>query len=206
MPFARPLPILVLCGAALLSSCLKKSLDIYTPADAHEYVDLCVQDVGPDCEALLPTVKTLVKTLGPEISVLINNGDFTERFTAYAQAHGLTLEGFLSSPLREKYARANIFPVGRLTTGTFRTLDGTPHTFVCQDDYTCVMDGNNAIAHSMPAQRNGLPGDHDLSSGLTSHPLSAIRHLRTNPLRRPPHRGWFVLLAGCAELRAGRRG
>lgn len=142
---------LALVGAALLTSCLKKSLDTYTPADSHEYIDLCVQDFGPDCEALQPTVKTL----SHDISILITNGDATEEFTAYAKAHGLTLDQFLTSPLREKYARANIFPVGRLTTGTFKSLDGTPHQFVCQDDYSCTMDGKAGLSQSMPAKRTG---------------------------------------------------
>lgn len=152
MKSVRPAMLaLALAGAALLTSCLKKSLDIYTPADSHEYIALCVQDFGPNCEALQPTVKTL----SHDISILIGNSDATEEFTAYAKAHGLTLDQFLTSPLREKYARANIFPVGRLTTGTFKSLDGTPHQFVCQDERECVMDGTKHLFQQMPDQRTG---------------------------------------------------
>ena len=148
-----PLTVLVALalGSAVLTSCLKKSLDIYTPADAHEYVDLCVQDIGPDCEALQPTVRTL----GRHISVLIRNGDATEDFEAYARDRGLTPEQFLTSPLREQYARANIFPVDRFTTGTFAALDGTAHTFVCPDEWSCVMDGDITLNHSMDRKRTG---------------------------------------------------
>lgn len=143
--------MLVLCIGALLTSCLKKSLDTVTPTNSHQYIDLCVQDTGPSCEAMQPTVKTL----SHDISILIPNSDATKEFTAYAKAYGLTLQQFLASPLREKYARANIFPVGRLSTGTFKALDGIPHQFVCQDDFNCTMDGQVHIFHSMPQQRRG---------------------------------------------------
>lgn len=151
MRIARFSLLLALPGVVLLTSCLRKSLDIYTPADSHEYIKLCVQDSGPDCEALLPTVKTL----GHDISVLITNGDATQEFTAYATAHGLTLEQFLASPLREKYARANIFPVGRLSTGTIAALDGTPHQFVCRDAFSCTVDGNRELAVRTPPSSTG---------------------------------------------------
>lgn len=149
-PPLTALAILAL-GSAVLTSCLQKSLDWYIPADAHEYVDLCVQDIGPDCEALQPTVRTL----GRDISVLTTNGDTTEAFMAYARARGLTLEQFLASPLRERYARANIFPVDRFTTGTFTALDGAAHTFVCPDEWSCVMDGDITLNHSMDRKRTG---------------------------------------------------
>ncbi len=110
-----------------------------------------MQDSGPDCEALLPTVKTL----GHDISVLIMNGDTTQEFTAYARAHGLTLEQFLTSPLRKKYARANIFPVGRLTTGTIAALDGKPHQFVCPDSFSCTMDGKWKLSVRTPPNSTG---------------------------------------------------
>lgn len=120
MKNVRPnLLVLALVGAALLTSCLKKSLDTYTPADSHEYIDLCVQDFGPNCEVMQPTVNIL----SHDISVLIANHDATDEFTTYAKAHSLSLEQFLTSPLREKYARANIFLVDRLTTGTFKALE-----------------------------------------------------------------------------------
>lgn len=85
----------------------------------------------PDGEALQPTVRTL----GHDISVLIRNGDATEAFAAYA--------------------RANIFPVDRFTPGTFAALDGTAHTFVCPDEWSCVMDGDITLNHSMDRKRTG---------------------------------------------------
>lgn len=45
---------------------------------------------------------------------------------------GLTLADFRSSSARQAaLARANIFAVAPLTTGTFATLDGTPHDIRC---------------------------------------------------------------------------
>ncbi|AFD25144.1 hypothetical protein [Deinococcus gobiensis] len=94
----------------------------------------------PDGEALQPTVRTL----GHDISVLIRNGDASEAFAAYA--------------------RANIFPVDRFTTGTFAALDGTAHTFVCPDKVV-LRDGRRHHAEPLDGQKahgDGLPGQPDL--------------------------------------------
>ncbi|WP_288403438.1 hypothetical protein [uncultured Deinococcus sp.] len=85
-----------------------------------------------------------MRTLGHDISVLIRNGDASEAFAAYA--------------------RANIFPVDRFTTGTFAALDGTAHTFVCPDKVV-LRDGRRHHAEPLDGQKahgDGLPGQPDL--------------------------------------------
>lgn len=127
-----PLSLGGLALALVLSGC-EAGLDLRTPSDAREYVRLCA--LGRDdlyCEAMLPTLRAVP---GPVSVIMPNTGD-TERLallTDLLVAKGLTVAAFRQDPaLQAAFARANIFPVGRLTTGIHRTLDGQEHRVVCE--------------------------------------------------------------------------
>ncbi|MPY65643.1 hypothetical protein F8S09_02895 [Deinococcus sp. SDU3-2] len=126
-------PLLPLGGVALalvLSGCGEPGLDLRTPSDAREYVRLCALG-RPDiyCKAMLPTLR---EVQGP-VSVILGGG--TEGLTRYLAGRGLTVADFQRDPaLQAAFARANIFPVGRLSTGTHRTLDGKAHAVRCWPD------------------------------------------------------------------------
>ncbi|GGB56994.1 hypothetical protein [Deinococcus soli (ex Cha et al. 2016)] len=126
LPLALTLP--------LLAGCDPQGLDLYSPTDARDYVRSCARarsDVM--CRAMQPTLATVS---GP-VSVLLPNTGDTEReeaLTRFLAGRGTTLAAFRSdAALQAAFARANIFPVAQLRTGTFRTLDGTPHEVTCAD-------------------------------------------------------------------------
>jgi len=154
MPFAWSALALVLSG------CGEPGLDLRTPSDAREYVRLCA--LGHDdlyCEAMLPTLR---EVQGPVSVILPNTGDEDRLrlLTDLLAARGVTVAAFRQdAALQAAFARANIFPVQRLTTGTHRTLDGKEHRVMCGPDAgmsegTCQMDelsGVNQLHHDPKA-------------------------------------------------------
>lgn len=78
---------------------------------------------------MLPTLR---EVQGP-VSVILGGG--TEDLTRFLAGRGLTVADFQRDPaLQAAFARANIFPVPRLTTGTHFTLDGKAHAVRCWPD------------------------------------------------------------------------
>ena len=126
LPLALTLP--------LLAGCDPQGLDLYSPKDARDYVRSCARAASDImCRAMQPT---LAAVSGP-VSVLLPNMGDDDRRDALAQflaGRGTTLAAFRSdAALQAAFARANIFPVAQLRTGTLRTLDGTPHEVTCAD-------------------------------------------------------------------------
>lgn len=126
LPLALTLP--------LLAGCDPQGLDLYSPVDARDSVRSCARarsDVM--CRAMQPT---LAAVSGP-VSVLLPNTGDTEReeaLTRFLAGRGTTLTAFRrDAALQAAFARANIFPVAQLSTGTLRTLDGTPYEVTCMD-------------------------------------------------------------------------
>lgn len=155
----RPLGWLFL--VVTLSACDLRGLDLYQPVDAREYAQSCARSrTDVYCAALLPT---LAATKGPVTLIMPNMGD-DERNAALKAVladKGLTVEAFRKDEAAQAaLARANIFPVDRLTTGEHRTLDGQPHQVRCAQDgqgtppqVTCQIDslvGWNHLQHLPP--------------------------------------------------------
>ncbi|GGR82774.1 hypothetical protein [Deinococcus sedimenti] len=132
-----PRRLLLLILTPLLTGCDPGGLDLYSPTDARDYVRSCARarsDVM--CRAMQPT---LAATTGPVSVLLPNDGDDNreQALARFLAGRGTTLTAFRSEPaLQAAFARANIFPVAQLTTGTHRTLDGTPHEVTCTDQGT----------------------------------------------------------------------
>lgn len=146
---------------SLLSAC-KPGLDLYTPSDAKEYVASCAR--GRDdvyCTALLPTLRTVP---GPVVVLVPNTGDQEiSGFVAGLLAkQGRTLAQFRrDAALQSALARANIFSVPVLGTGTYATLDGRAHTVVCEPQVEdrqqfCQIDGLGT--YNAVNQYSALPG------------------------------------------------
>lgn len=121
LPLALTLP--------LLAGCDPQGLDLYSPTDARDYVRSCARarsDIM--CRAMQPTLAAV----GGPVSVLLPNTGDTEReeaLTRFLAGRGTTLAAFRrDAALQAAFARANIFPVAQLRTGTLRTLDGTRMT------------------------------------------------------------------------------
>lgn len=93
---------------------------------------------------MLPILAT---TTGEVTVILPGTGDteIAAALRAYAQETGQASSTFETSAAGRAYARANIFLMARLSTGTMTSLDGKAHTVVCQKDATgadgCVIDG-----------------------------------------------------------------
>lgn len=148
----RPIAVLGLLlacvpvGIAALWAFGTPGLDLYTPSDAREYVRSCAR--GRDdvyCKAMLPTLRTVT---GP-VSVLMPNMGDTERtdlIFKLLEQKGMSQLEFLRDP--SALARANIFALPALSTGTHRTLDGHAHEVVCRSregSVSCTLDGLTAI-------------------------------------------------------------
>lgn len=122
------LPLLALA----LSACDPYGLDLYDPVDARDYARSCARSqIDVYCEAMLPT---LAATTGPVALIMPNEGDTerTAQLTDLLKEKGMTLQAFLRDEVaKAAFARANIFAVDRLTTGTHKTLDGRPHQVTC---------------------------------------------------------------------------
>lgn len=147
--------------ALALSACDIQGLDVYTPVNARDYARSCARSqTDVYCEAMLPT---LAATQGSVSLIMPNTGD-DERAVLLARLlteKGLTMEGFLrDESAKAAFARANIFPVDRLTTGRHKTLDGkthqvsctlkgqgTPQTEICQIN---ELSGNNRLQSLQP--------------------------------------------------------
>lgn len=139
----------------LLSACVDlEGLDIRTPTDAKDFVWRCARSqVDVYSRALLPTVRNVS---GP-VSVLHANMGDTEIAALVEQllkGRGMTLAQFRQSAAAQaELARANIFPVAKLTTGEFATLDGVKHQVKCGPDTfdlnreLCMIDRLRAASH-----------------------------------------------------------
>ena len=137
-----------LAGVLLLLSCSAcdfQGLDLNQPSDARKYVQACARGAEAiHCRAMLPFLTT---TTGEVTVILPNMGDteIAAALRAYAQRTGQASSTFETSAAGRAYARANIFLVPQLRTGTMTSLDGKAHTVVCQEDATgaegCVIDG-----------------------------------------------------------------
>ncbi|ACO47103.1 hypothetical protein DEDE109153_05785 [Deinococcus deserti] len=159
---AKRHPLRCLGLVLMLSACDPQGLDLYDPVDARDYARSCArgrEDVY--CEALLPT---LAGIQGPASLIMPNIGD-QERAAHLARLlgeKGMTVDTFLRrESAKAAFARANIFPVARLTTGIHATLDGKLHQVVCKSfmhspalsHQDCQIDhlgARNALAHRRP--------------------------------------------------------
>lgn len=139
----------------LLSACVDlEGLDLRTPTDAKDFVWRCARSqVEVYCRALLPTVRNVS---GPVSVLHANMGDteITSLVGSMLQGKGLTLEQFRQSAAAQaELARANVFPVAKLTTGEIATLDGVKHQVKCGPDTfdlnqeLCMIDGLRAASH-----------------------------------------------------------
>jgi hypothetical protein len=124
-------------------------LDLYTPSDARAYVRSCAR--GQDdvyCKAMLSTLRSVT---GPVSVLMPNMGDSerTDLIFKLVKQKGLSPLEFLRDP--SALARANIFALPILTTGTHRTLDGRAHKVVCRStagNTVCTIDALTAIYSS----------------------------------------------------------
>lgn len=149
VPLALTLP--------LLAGCDPQGLDLYSPKDARDYVRSCARAASDImCRAMQPT---LAVVSGP-VSVLLPNMGDDDRQDALAQflaGRGTTLAAFRSdAALQAAFARANIFPVAWLRTGTLRTLDGTPH------EVTCTVSGSDRTPDCQIDTLRGRDSLHEL--------------------------------------------
>ena len=137
-----------LAGVLLLLSCSAcdfQGLDLNHPSDARKYVQACARGAEAiHCRAMLPILAT---TTGEVAVILPGTGDteIAAALRAYAQETGQASSTFEASAAGRAYARANIFLVPRLSTGTMTSLDGKTHAVVCKKEGTgvegCVIDG-----------------------------------------------------------------
>lgn len=147
----RPFTPVAWSALALLLGGCEVGLDLHTPSDAREYVRLCA--LGRDdiyCKAMLPTLRAVQ---GPVTVLLPNMGDSDrlQLMTDLLAAKGVTVADFRQdAALQAAFARANVFALARLTTGTHRTLDGREHRVVCGpgaglEEDTCQIDGLRGV-------------------------------------------------------------
>ena len=144
MPVLTLLALLVY--GVIWSAFLTPGLDLYTPSDAREYVHSCAR--GQDdlyCKAMLPTLRTVT---GPVSVMMPNMGDTqrTDLIFKILERKGVSQIQFLRDP--SALARANIFALPVLSTGTHRTLDGRAHQVMCkstQGSVSCAVDGLTAL-------------------------------------------------------------
>lgn len=149
LPLALTLP--------LLAGCDPQGLDLFSPKDARDYVRSCARAASDImCRAMQPTLAAIS---GP-VSVLLPNMGDDDRQDALAQflaGRGTTRAAFRSdAALQAAFARANLFPVAWLRTGTLRTLDGTPH------EVTCTLSGSDPTPDCQFGQLRGRDSLHGL--------------------------------------------
>ena len=141
----------LLIGILALTSC---GLETHIKTDVRKALTLCTGEEFVArvtmCQALL---KEAAQVNGP-VTVIVSDAP---RLMQELASRGLTPEQFLNSPLSTKYARANIFSLPKLSTGSFSTLDGVVHSVVCQqNDNLCRIDG--AISGSADSMEAGYVG------------------------------------------------
>ena len=128
----RPTPFILGVLLPLLPGCG----DFKTSVDVRSYY---AQVSSPGTSYAIR--RTLGTVSGP-VSIIQPGPEAGRSFAQDLVARGLTPEAFSASDLALAYGRANIFPVDKLTTGVYSTLDGKAHQVECSAGASsCTVDG-----------------------------------------------------------------